>query len=125
MHTETLHDDEYGKIEYKRLPIKDGDVIVVRAGISQDALDQLALMLGSTGREHSIIVAVANMSDIKALDERVMANHGWHRSGRLEIVSKFLEGKIKEERSKLDDFSDMNAAIYDGIYFMLTGKYYE
>lgn len=121
MHTETLHSDEFGKIEYKRLPIKDGDVIVVKAGISQDALDQLALMLGATGREHSIIVAVANMSDIKNLDERVMANHGWHRSGRLEIVSKFLEGKIKEERERQDPM----AAIYDGVYFMLTGKYYE
>lgn len=121
MKTKVLQDDEYGKIEYKELPVQDGDVVVVKAGISEEALDKLSEMLGKTGRSASIIVAVNKMSDIKSLDQKIMANYGWYRADRMKMATKFLESKIVTERDREDSL----APIYDGLYFLLTGKYYE
>jgi len=120
MNTKKLIDDEYGTVEYKVLPVQDGDVVVVKAGISTDAIDRLSDMLGATGRGRSIIVAVQKMSDIKSLNRDVMANYGWYQADRVKIVSKYLSSKIKEEQAR----EDSQAGIYQGIYFMLTGKYH-
>lgn len=115
------HSDDYGTIEYKEVSVKDGDVVVVRAGISQDSIDSLSDMLGSSGRPNSIIVAVNKMSDIKSLDENIMANYGWYKSDRAKLTVKFLESRIIEERARDNDL----AIMYNSVYYILTGRYYE
>lgn len=113
----TIHSDEHGTIEYKQVPVQDGDLVVVKAGMSQGAVDDLAAHLGLGGKPNSLVVVVEKLSDIKTLSQEQMARYGWHRADRLKAVTKYLESKIGED----DDLRP----IYDGIYFMVTGRYYE
>lgn len=67
-------------------------------------------------------MAVNKTSDIKALDEEVMAHYGWYKSDRAKMVTKYLESRIVEERAREEGSLE---AIYNGVYFVLTGRYYE
>ena len=121
MKTKTLIDDEHGKVEYKQLEVRDGDVIVVKAGISQGAIDRVSELLGQSGKQNCIFVAVEKMSDIKSLPPEVMSRYGWYKADRLAVTSRYIQSRIEEERGKEDSIE----GAYQGIHYMLTGKYHE
>lgn len=82
------YEDESGSIkiskkDLKKLNIKNGDVVIVRRfqGLTTYAIDWLANELGERGFGNCIVVVVDRLSDVKSLDERIMAKYGWVRSG--------------------------------------------
>jgi len=75
-----------GVIDLKRLRLRDGDVLAIKEdtglGIDKTMDNRQAIMerlSGAISKSNVLVVFVRQLSDIKALDEKVMRNYGWER----------------------------------------------
>jgi len=79
-------EDEDGKIiinkkGMKRVPVSDGQVIVVKDfdGLTTDMVDAIVRGISDLGMYNCIVVVVEQLSGLKVLDEEQMARYGWIR----------------------------------------------
>ena len=70
------------KQHFRRIGLKPGDVLMVKAGTGEANVETLSFIVRSIeeiGLKDIVLIAVDGLDDLQVLDEAMMNKYGWYR----------------------------------------------
>jgi hypothetical protein len=88
----------------RRLRLKDNDIVILRHVAplaTPDNIDALSKAIGAAGIAGVTLVVIDDFDDLKVLDSRVMAKHGWIKIG--DLAQTIVEKRENTDERKQND----------------------